>query len=305
MNFPIKLKDKTVYCKELSVKHYKEILKAIYGDEPSEEVFVETITDVIKQLVNEDLKPVVDELSIIDTFLVLLRLRINSMGDTTTIILKSNKKEATLELRLDWIEKELSEFNNSICNKTLEYENIKFKFNAPSCKRLLSKTDTDYLYFLEELCISEEKSLKIKTNEEAKKVFDRLPIKGSITFIKYFNEFLDKLQEINFLKQYNSFSKEVLGFVPNIQSVIWFTKLIFNESIETFYNNIYYLCQISHFNPEYIESCTPGEYIFFSKKLEQTIAERAANRTSRNTVTNTGELPTGLNEFVDKSTSNT
>ncbi len=56
---------------------------------------------------------------------------------------------------------------------------------------------------------------------------------------------------------------------------MWFVKLFFSEPLNTLYDNIFYLSYKANMNSEYIESCTPGEYIYFIKKLEQILHEQS------------------------------
>mgnify|MGYP000222916683 CR=1 FL=1 len=55
----------------------------------------------------------------------------------------------------------------------------------------------------------------------------------------------------------------------NIKNLCTFIKLLFNDQLLSIYENIFALCKLGNFTPEYIENCTPGEYILFVKKLEQ------------------------------------
>ena len=51
----------------------------------------------------------------------------------------------------------------------------------------------------------------------------------------------------------------------------WFVKLLFAEPLDVLYDNMYYLSNIGRMDLGYLESCTPGEYTYFVKKLEQSL----------------------------------
>ena len=55
----------------------------------------------------------------------------------------------------------------------------------------------------------------------------------------------------------------------NISNLGIILKLLFGEQLLTLYSNIFNLCSQGNLTPEYIENCTPGEYILFVKKIEE------------------------------------
>jgi hypothetical protein len=48
------------------------------------------------------------------------------------------------------------------------------------------------------------------------------------------------------------------------------------------YDNIMILCKLNHFTPEYIENCTPGEYLLYMKRLEEMNSKSQQNENSSN-----------------------
>jgi hypothetical protein len=118
-----------------------------------------------------------------------------------------------------------------------------------------------------------DRVLVIETNEEAKNITERLPIKVTFAIIEHFEKIIKELKNLNFLKRYK-ITEHNLGFIPSNDSLLWFTKLIFNESLESFYDNIFYLAKLANISPSYTESCSVGEYFVYTGTLQRTLAQQ-------------------------------
>tara|TARA_R110000868_G_scaffold302194_1_gene562707 strand:- start:180 stop:1088 length:909 start_codon:yes stop_codon:yes gene_type:complete len=273
MIFPINLLKTKLLCSELSLKDYKEILKITYGDEPSVPIFIETITSILSRLTNTD-QSFFKELNIIELLIVLIELRIQSMGDAVTITLKEESANTSLELRLDWIKEDLLLVCNQFNDHTIQQNNFNITLSPPSIEKLLESTDEEYLYFIKKvLNKNNDQSIVTSNVNLAKMFFDKLSARTAANIIKYFENFVTTLKNSNFLSRYG-IEKQILVFIPTIESLMWFVKLLFNESIDSFYDNIFYLSHYGHLNSSYIEQCTPGEYIYFTKKLQQVLNQQ-------------------------------
>lgn len=277
MKFVAELITTKVLCNELKVKDYKEILKCSFGDDPNKFIFVETICDIFSSITN---KPVeyFKSLNVIDFFLLLLEVRINSQGDACKVSIIKDKKQMSLELRLDYIRDELKEAFKSI-STVLQTNTTDLVFEYPSIERLLEETTEDYLYFIKQASIKKNESTKtilINTNKEANLLFEKLSPKTSLQIIKLFEKFIKPCVEINFLKRYD-LGNQTLNFIPSISSVIWFCKLMFNESLEVFYDNLFYLSHLGHFDLNYVEALSPGEYVYMTKKLESVLSQKSSS----------------------------
>jgi hypothetical protein len=277
MKFVAELITTKVLCNELKVKDYKELLKCTFGDEPDKFIFVETICDIFSSITNKPAE-YFKSLNVIDFFLLLLEVRINSQGDACKVLIVKDEKQMSLELRLDYIRDELKQTFKSV-STVLQMNTTDLVFEYPSVERLLEETTEDYLYFIKQASIKKDdfiKTIPINTNKEAGLLFEKLSPKISLEIIKLFEEFIKPCTEINFLKRYN-LEDQTLNFVPSITSILWFCKLMFNESLEVFYDNLFYLAHLGHISLDYVESLSPGEYVYMTKKLESVLSQNSSS----------------------------
>ena len=94
----------------MTVAHYKEILKTVYG-EPSFNMFLDTMSDVISDLTAINKKEIM-EFNIVDIFLILLELRIFSLGNTCKVVVNAEEnKKLNVELSLAGIKEDIKNFS--------------------------------------------------------------------------------------------------------------------------------------------------------------------------------------------------
>ena len=297
MKFVAELTNTKIVCSELKVKDYKELLKCSFGDEPNKLIFIETVCDVFSNITNKP-SEYFKSLNIIDFFLLLLETRINSQGDSCRVSVTKDDKQMTLELRLDYIRDELKEAINSIVSHTIKQNNTEVVFEYPSVERLTTEASEDYLYFIKEVSIKKNDSIKtltIKSNKEAELLFEKLSPKICLDIMQQFDEFLKPCVELNFLKRYG-LDKHSLNFIPSLDSLIWFSKLILNESLGSFYDNLFYLSHLGHINLEYVENLSPGEYLYMTKKLEAVLSQNVPSPQDENVYTSTDDIDDGFFE---------
>lgn len=277
MKFSIETLSDKFFCSELNIKHYKELLKCSFGDEPDKDIFCETVSDIFSSLLNKPSEQI-KQMSVVDILLIVLQLRINSQGDSIKLSVTKDEKQMGLELDLNYIKNSIIEFYKPFSEIQLADSNIQIRFNSPSLARLCEEGVKDeYIYFLNEVCIK-NKSFEFKTNTEATSVFDNLPPKLALQFIDCFEDFFIKSAKNNFLKKYNV--DQTLTFTPSLESLIWFTKLLFNEPLDVFYDNLFYLSHLGHLDLGYVETLSPGEYTYMVRKLEQSLKARSPDTSS-------------------------
>lgn len=269
-----------ISCSELKVQDYKEILKCSYGDEPNKEIFIETLTSIFAKLSNKPQEYFKEDLSIFDLFLILLDIRIHSLGDAITIVVTKDNNQASLELRLDWIKEDIKTLLNTVFSERIQQNHISIEIGCPTIKKLEINTEEQYLYFLKSSTISERSVVEIETVEKAKALFDKLNPKAAQKIIDVFENFVRQLNKTNFLTRYG-IEEQKLVFLPSVESLLWFTKLLFNEELDTFYDNLFYLSHLGHISLDYIENCSAGEYTYFVRKLEQTLNQKAPKDSSQ------------------------
>ena len=262
----------TILCSELKVKQYKELLKTTYGEEPNIQIFLETLWDILAELTGKQ-KIFFKQINIIDLLLVVLQIRIASQGDACDIILTHEGKKANVEMKLDCCIEDIQ--HTFCCNleQTISYNGVDIIIGCPSSERLLETTEEDYLHYIKEARFTlngETAHVNIEHNTRAKQIFEQLPPHISMRIFKYVTDFNTIASELNLLDRYGCI-EQTINFMPSLESLMWFTKLLFSESLEGFYNNVFYLSYLGHMNAEYIENCTPGEYLLFTQTLQNNL----------------------------------
>ena len=109
MKFYSDLTEIRLICSELTVAEYKQILKCSFGDEPNLHVFSETICTVLGNLTNKP-SSFFKNLPITDVLLVLIDLRLKSMGDLVTVSLNNDKIQRSIDLNLTLLKEDVQQF---------------------------------------------------------------------------------------------------------------------------------------------------------------------------------------------------
>lgn len=277
MKFDVEVLDETVVCSELTVGDYKALLKCSYGDQPDHKTFVYTIVDVLSNITNKPSDYFLHS-SIIDVFLLLLKLKINSQSETCKVIVTKDNKQMNLELSFEGIYEDVKKWFSPYLNKTFSWGSVEVVFGSPTLSMLIEETIQDEIVYFLKGCKITNKHKKILTptnTKEATLLLDNLPPKLVADLYAHFRLFAKTILTKNLLSRYNiEGTEQKLMFSPSLDSLIWFTKLMFNEPLDVFYDNLFYLTNLGRFSTSYIEECTPGEYTYFIKKLEQTLAKQ-------------------------------
>ena len=274
MKFVSELSNEKLVCSELKVRDYKDLLKCLYGDDPDKVVFVETICDVLSKLTTKS-PEYFKNLNIIDLFCLVLDTRMNSLGDSCSVTITINDKKMNLELRLNYIRDEVNQIFKLVSD-TIAQDSVEISLQYPSAERLLQPSPEPYLSFIKGFSVNNsdtKKSAEVTTNEQSGILFEKISPKTSMQIVERVNCYINTLSEINFLTRYRIKDQE-LTFSPSLDSLIWFTKLIFSETLETLYDNLFYLAHLGNMGPEYIENAVVGEYNYFVNCLKQTISDK-------------------------------
>lgn len=267
MKFVSKLSQETIVFTELLVKDYKNLLKGLYGEDIEPVVFVDCVCELLASITNKS-EDYFRHMNIIDLFCLLLDVRINSMGNICSVNLtKANNKKAKLDLNLEHIKKSLSIINKQI-NSCVSYKEMEVELSCPSINNLISKK--------EELSFIKKVSIKgipfnITTNEQLTVLTEYLPVNLFLDINQKIKEIIKTVNSLNFLSVYG-LKEEYLGFNLNISSIIWYIKLFFEEPLDVFYKNFFYLSYYGHMNASYLESISIGEYNYFVRCLKDTLS---------------------------------
>lgn len=281
MKHEVNLLTTSVNCSELTVKDYKEILKCSYGDNPDKKTFVTTISEVLSNITDKTPEYFFN-CSIVDVFLLLLKTKINSQGESCKIVVTKDEKKMNLELRFDYIYEDIKAWFEPFLNKIIKLDSVEVLFDCPSLKTIQEQGEEEIYYFIRGCRIlgKHDALLSPSTVEESKMLFESLSPKLASDIYSHYFSLAKEISAKNLLHRYPLIADDQrLMFTPTIDSLIWFTKLMFNEPLDSFYDNLFYLTNLGRFSTEYIENCTPGEYIYFTKKLEQTLSRQQGRET--------------------------
>ncbi len=287
MKFQLQVGGESIPCEELKVSLYKDLLKSTYGEEPDISSFVETVCETLSLLTKKPYS-FFEEMPISNLMSCFFQIRMNSIGDRTTINLNIDETKRTLELRLDWINEELLSFVNTSIKRTLKVGSVEIEMDTPSIKRLNEKIDEEYLYFVKTVKLN-DRALSINSNQEAKNVTEKLPVKVTLEIVEYFEKTIKAIKELNFLAKYG-IKEHALGFIPSIESLLWFTKLMFNESLQSFYDNVFYLAKLANIPPSFIEKCSVGEYFVYTGILRRTLAQQNSEKSQDSPMLSNDEM---------------
>lgn len=267
MIFTFSVNNEQIECREILVKEYKQLLKVIYGDEVNPYEFVDFITTLLSSISNKS-KQWYKEIPITELFLCLLKLRTNTLGQTVLLNVSDDEGKKTLEFNLNLVEDDIKEIN---FEKVIEIGNVKITVKIPSAKKLLEHRTDEYTYYINSIII-DEKLIEIENQLQVSQLLELLPVKATLSIVEHFNNIVKIFESLNFLQYYQVKEHFTLGFIPTIENLVWYAKLFFDEPLDYFYDNIFYLAKHCNISPEYIENCTPGEYTYFRKKMEQVFA---------------------------------
>jgi hypothetical protein len=270
VKFVSKLSNHSLICNELQVKDYKELLKCIMGDKPDVDIFVETFVTVLSNTTNRP-TDFIRKLSIIDLICLLIDVRYNSLGACKLVISNEDKK-INLELNLETSKMDIAKIFD-VCHKKVKHGNIEVELAVPSLMRLHERFNEEYIPYIANCTFQDINKFEVTTNEQAVKVFDLLPPKFSLEILSSFSALAKEICTVDLLKHYN-ISNQQLIVLPTIEFLIWLAKLLFNEPLSSFYDNLFGLSFSGRMNAEYVENLPVGEYNYFMGLLKQTLAPK-------------------------------
>ncbi len=253
-----------VFFEELKVKHLKILYKCLIGDE----IDTDTLIFNLNSILNVIVKNIPSNIDFLDYFILLLEIRILSIGNKITLQLK---EDTTLEVNLEQFSGVLKNINiEDLLKPESLSEEVTFYFKLPTLSEVsnFSKTSEDLIYsFLDKIQIKNQTYKKEEFYFQ--NTLNHLPARFFSIINKRIQKIVSHFNKINLLS-YNKHIKDTeLYFNFNIHNLVLLIKLLFGNHLMVLYENIFALCKIANFTPEYIENCSPGEYILFVKKLEE------------------------------------
>lgn len=258
--------NQSLFCEELKVKHLKSIYKCLLGDEPDTELLFYNLHNIIKSLTRSDL----NEIDFLDYFILLIEIRCSCIGSVINIQISEN---TNFEINLYKFIETLKNINLNDFLKPEHFDDIAVYFKLPKIYEIVqfnTELETIYSYFIKEVQIKDLK-YSFKSPKETEDFLKHLPAKYFSTITQKINDLVSYFNNVNLLGYNENLIKSniILPFNFNIKNLFGVVKILFGNHLMPLYENILALCKINNFTPEYIENCTPGEYLLFIKKLEE------------------------------------
>jgi hypothetical protein len=254
-----------IYFNELKVKHLKTIYKCLLGEEIDKDILFYNLSNILNELTKEE----VSNLNFVDYFILLLEIRILSIGNSIKIQIQEN---TTLEVNLMEVLNSLQNFELFELLQPENYDNkIKIYYRLPNILEVcdLYTNQHNLIYFFLDKIVIDDVCFELKKNPNIEKIVNSLPAKIFAKIHKKIQSFVNYFNGVNLLS-YNPHIKDAtIYFNLNIKNLCLIVKLLFGDHLMALYENIFALCKLGNFTPEYIENCSPGEYLLYVKKLEE------------------------------------
>lgn len=265
--------NKQIFYTELKIKHLKTLYKCLLEDPPNPKTTIFNINQILFELTNLNEKEI-NKFNFVDYFLFLLELRCSSISNTIFAEF-TDQKNTKIEINLNSFINQIKLIDYTTLLKKDIFNNIVIQYKLPSINETLFlnenkqlEIDCFYKHFISQIIIEEKKiTLSDYNNDEIQNILNKLPAKLTSTIIKKVLNILKEVS-VNLFSEINGLKEKQLIFNFNIINLIYIIKFVFGEQLMSLYDNIFALCKVGNFTPEYIENCSPGEYIIFVKKLE-------------------------------------
>jgi hypothetical protein len=295
------INDQTIFYKELKVKHLKIIYKTLFGDDPDPETVFTNFNNILTDITNlsqENLQ----KLNFLDYFLLLLDIRSISIGNV--IFARAQENNLKIEINISKIKDQIENLIVKFSNSIEQINDFSVLYGLPTVNDLMyinqqTEIDTFYSCFIKQInTLNTKISFENFSTFNKNYIFEQLPAKTTSSVIKKTLDVIRAFNSINLLSYLPSNHNLSLTLNFNIKNNIIFLKLLFGNELLSLYENIFALCKVGNFTPEYIENCTPGEYLLLIKKLEQLNAQSSTAQTNP-LDDNDSPTPEVNNEFDD------
>jgi hypothetical protein len=284
------LLQKSLEFKELNLNQYRQLLKCFVGDEIDFNFIYRNINDILHSLTSLSIEEI-KQLSFADYTLLLLNIRQISIGDIVSLYVFDNEnRQIKVEIGLQNV---INEINNEQIKNLLKAEDTDagtIHFRLPSIDEILylekNQNTSLYTFFLEKIKLTNtEINLETFSFEEREKIVQKLPVKIMTHLTKRTHNIVNTFNNINLFKTINNqtFDK-ILPFTLNTDILGFVYKLVYNTSIENIYDFMFVLTKAANFSCNFLDSCSPGEFYLFVKKLEQLNAQQQALSKEQNSV---------------------
>ena len=286
--------------KELDLKQYRQLLKCFLGDEVYADLIFNNTDNIIKELTSLSYKEITN-LNFLDYCLLLFNIRQVSIGDTVSLYAEDvEQKQLKIDLRISKVIEQVTDKKiiDLLTPETIDQCYIEYRL--PSIREILIlEKEKDiysfYTFFLKTIKFSSSTiDLEDYTFKEREEIIQKIPVKVMTGLTKRTHTIVEHCNRINLLQSLNSktFDKK-LYLTLNSQIIAFVIKLIYNTSLESIYELMFALSKAANFSGTFLDDCSPGEFYFFTKKLE----EISARQQESNNLNAESGLPPIVSEF--------
>lgn len=286
--------------KELDLKQYRQLLKCFLGDEVYTDLIFNNTDNIIKELTSLSYKQI-NNLNFLDYCLLLFTIRQVSIGDTVSLYAEDiEQKQLKIDLRISKVIEQIidKKIVDLLIPETIDQCYLEYRL--PSIREILIlEKEKDiysfYTFFLKSIKFSKSTiNLEDYTFKEREEIIQKIPVKVMTGLTKRTHAIVEYCNKINLLQSLNNktFDKK-LYLTLNSQIIAFVIKLIYNTSLESIYELMFALSKAANFSCSFLDDCSPGEFYFFTKKLE----EISARQQESNNLNAESELPPIVSEF--------
>lgn len=286
--------------KELDLKQYRQLLKCFLGDEVYADLIFNNTDHIIKELTSLSYKQI-NNLNFLDYCLLLFNIRQVSIGDTVSLYAEDvEQKQLKIDLRISKVIEQIVDKKIITLLTPETIDQCCIEYRLPSIREILTlEKQKDiysiYTFFLKTIKFSNSTiDLEDYTIEEREEIIQKIPVKVMTGLTKRTHSIIEHCNKINLLQSLNSksFDKK-LYLTLNSQIIAFVIKLIYNTSLESIYELMFALSKAANFSGSFLDDCSPGEFYFFTKKLE----EISARQQESNNLNAESGLPPIVSEF--------
>ena len=240
----IVISDKPVIYRELKLKQYKNLLKCLIGDSIDTQNLFINLNSILLSITNLTEDDLLD-FNLLEYFLLLTEIRVTSLGSSIFAIYKQSNNSMNIEIPLRKTIKNLHYCIKKTQPIKIIEDNTHLTFRVPKINDIIN--EKEFPFVQEDVNNLPARYLKV-INKNSKLLNQRIK-----NF--YFFDAPIKKYSINFSTKKNEYTQLI--------------KILFNESLISIYNNIFYLSKICNISADYLENGTYGEFKIFVKKVEE------------------------------------
>lgn len=273
MRFEIDLIDQKISSKELKLYQYKEILKTIWPEFPNIKPAFENLFELLENLTGNE-RDLFYQLNSFQLFLLLIEIRRQTFGSECKLtITNEEEKKVNFDFNLTELIEKVKILYSENQLEPLEVDDFTINFQYPSVKRMFQEIPDETVLFLKDIIhLPTNKQLVVNSNQEGIELLNSLSPKIGQQIVLHVKDIIDNIQSFNLIPNFSMLEGHKMPFNLSLANIIWYLKLFFSEQLNVYYDNVFYLNHLGHIDIGFLENqCSPGEYVYYVKKLEETL----------------------------------